>query len=162
MALLKGTEAEYLAAFEIERGWDDAARAAEREAYRTGSARPTMPSRQQYDEKLKAALGPDRFAEYQVLRENGNDQLTRLVARLELPLTTVKSVNMVREEMKDRARAIHENASLSPEQRSAQLRALGAEAKTALETRLGGPRGFNAYNQLKGEWLRALQAGKTN
>jgi hypothetical protein len=46
-------------------------------------------------------------------------------------------------------------------QRDTQLVALATEAKTKLTDTLGGARGYQAYDDLKGDWIRALQPKPT-
>jgi hypothetical protein len=108
-------------------------------------------------EQLKAVLGPDRFAEYSVaLTSDGSGALGKLIARLELPLTTVTAVNAVRDDINSRAKAVNADRTLTSVQRQIQLDALAAEAREKLVSSLGD-RGFRAYSDLKGSWLRALK-----
>jgi hypothetical protein len=107
--------------------------------------------------QLKAELGPDRFAEYSVaLTSDGSGALGKLIARLELPLTTVTTVNAVRDDINSRAKAVNADRTLTSVQRQIQLDALAAEAREKLVSSLGD-RGFRAYSDLKGSWLRALK-----
>lgn len=105
--------------------------------------------------QAKAALGPDRFAEYAVtLTSDGSGNLGQLIGRLELPLTTVTTVNALRDDINTRAKALNTDTTLSAAQREAQLGALATEAQEKLVASLG-ERGFRAYSDLKGSWLRA-------
>ncbi len=106
--------------------------------------------------QIEAALGPERYADYKQAAENGNDKVTRLIARLELPLRTVGQINTLREDITTRAEAIRKDPQLSAADRDAQLAGLAQEARIQLSNTLGGPRGFDAYNDMKGDWLRAL------
>jgi len=109
-------------------------------------------------EQIKAALGPDRFADYSVaLTSDGSGGLGQLIARLDLPLTTVTAVNSVRDDINTRAKAVNADSTLTTDQRQAQLEALATEAQEKLVASLGD-RGFHAYSDLKGSWLRALKS----
>ena len=147
------TEQEYLALYAIEKKRRDAT---------TGAAALTPQQRREvndaYQAEIKAALGPERAADFEAVSRAGSDRLPALVARLNLPLTTITAVNAVRDDTNSRAKAIRDNTTLSTEQRSAQLAALAAEAETDLRTLFVTPRGLDAYKDIKGEWLRNLRS----
>lgn len=145
------TEQEYLALYAIEKKRREPA----------GNASTLTPQQRKeasdaYQAEIKAALGPERYADYEAVSKAGSDRLPALVTRLNLPLTTISAVNAVRDDTNTRAKAIRENATLSAEQRTAQLAALAAEAETDLRTLFVTPRGLDAYKDIKGEWLRNL------
>jgi hypothetical protein len=108
--------------------------------------------------QVLAALGPQRGADAQVALQGENNRLARLLIRLDLPISTVNTVNAVRDDLNARATTIRADAQLTAAQRAAQLSALAQEARAKLATTLGGERGFEAYNDLKGDWIRAIQA----
>ncbi len=114
-----------------------------------------LAAEKQLASQLEATLGPDRYAEYVQARQSGNDKLSRLVARLDLPLTVIGQVNAVRDDISQRAKDIRSNTQLSSVERDAQLAALQQEATTKVTAALG-QRGFNAYQDMKGDWIRAL------
>lgn len=106
-----------------------------------------------------AVLSPERQADYQVLMtSDGTGNLGKLISRLELPLTTITTVNGVRDDINRRAKAIGADRSLSADQRQAQLGALAQEAREKLTGTLGVT-GYEAYSDLKGDWIRALKPG---
>lgn len=143
------SEAEYRALFELQKsayaGFTGAPPTAEQAAA----------LRADYEAKVKATLGPERAADYAELSKNHGDKLPRLMARLNLPLATLGAITAVRDHTNAQAKAIQSNQQLTAAERSAQLAALAAEAKTQLTHTLGAE-GFDAYNDLKGEWLRNL------
>lgn len=145
------TEQEYLALYAIEK---------KRRDDTNGTATLTPQQRKEandaYQAEIKAVLGPDRYADYEAVSKAGSDRLPALVTRLNLPLTTISAVNAVRDDTNTRAKAIRDNATLSAEQRAAQLAALAAEAENDLRTLFVTPRGLDAYKDIKGEWLRNL------
>lgn len=144
------TEGEYLALYAIEKKRRDATSAAALTPQQRREANDA------YQAEIKAALGPERYADYEAVSKAGSDRLPALVNRLNLPLTTISAVNAVRDDTNTRAKAIRENSQLTPEQRAAQLTALAAEAETDLRTLFVTPRGLDAYKDIKGEWLRSL------
>lgn len=143
------TEAEYKAIFAIEKSYSENAD--------LDSLTPV--ERSAMERKMKgeiaAALGPKRAADYAELDKNGG-QLPRLMARLNLPLSTLSTVNEVRDKTTASAKAIRNNGQLTPAQRSVQLDALTSEAERSLTSTLG-TEGFDAYADSKGEWLKSLR-----
>jgi hypothetical protein len=154
--LLRLTEAEYKALFTLQRPIDEqffAATAAGDEAQ--GKAR--YEALQKLSPQIEAALGPDRYADYQQLMKGGDDQVTRLMSRLELPLATAGKITVLRDTASEQAAAIRSDSALTPAEREIRLATLARETETKLGTLLRTPRGVEAYSELKGDWLRALQ-----
>lgn len=143
------SEAEYQALFELQKSAEAIFSAG------PPTAEQAAAFRADYEAKVQAALGPERAADYAELSKNHGDKLPRLMARLDLPLATLGAITAVRDHTNAQAKAIQSNQQLTPAERSAQLAALAAEAKTQLTHTLGAE-GFDAYNDLKGEWLRNL------
>ncbi len=147
------TEAEYKALFalynSVEQQFSDPFDEAQ------GTARAA--AMKQLQPQIEAALGPERYADYVQLQQGGNDKLSRLVARLDLPLAVVGQVNKVRDDITQRATAVRENPQFSDADRNQQLTTLAQEA-AAKVTAVMGPRGFQEYQDIKGDWIRALTA----
>ncbi len=153
--LFRPTEAEYKALFALQRPID------EQFSSQYGGDENTFKARTEAMKKLEpqiqAALGPDRYADYQQALMNPGDKVARLMVRLDLPLATVGTINAVRDDVTKRAATIRKDSQLTPAQRDAQLTALAQEAQNKLSNTLGGSRGLEAYSDIKGDWLRALQ-----
>jgi uncharacterized phage infection (PIP) family protein YhgE len=92
-----------------------------------------------------------------------NNKLKRLVARLDLPLSTVSKITEVQSDISQRAETIRKDNTLSPTDRAKQLSQLAQEAQIRLTNTLG-ERGYGAYEENKGSWLRVLreQSAKTS
>ncbi|HEU5080770.1 MAG TPA: hypothetical protein VFT72_16275 [Opitutaceae bacterium] len=147
------TEAEYKAIYAAEKTF----RESDSSGPLTDEER-TAPQKKR-DADLLAALGPERAADYAELQKSGGE-LPRLMARLNLPLTTISTINKVRDEANASATAIRNNAQLTPAERSTQLAALAAKAEQTLSGTLGAE-GFEAYSESKGDWLRSLKQPPT-
>lgn len=113
--------------------------------------------REAYEAQIVVALGPERAADYLELRKAGSDMLPLLIARLELPLSTLGTINAVRSDINRRASAVLEDRSLTAGQRETQLAALAQEADEKLSATLGSKRGYDAYMDMKGDWVRAIR-----
>jgi hypothetical protein len=109
---------------------------------------------------ITAALGEERAADYLAVSQAGSDNLPLLIARLELPLSTLGAINTVRTDINQRAQAIGNDPKLTAVQRDSQLAALAREANEKLTATLGSKRGYDAYMDLKGDWVRALTPRK--
>lgn len=151
LELLQPTETEFLTLFPLQKAYD------EKMKDDTLSEAAKKAAREQLNAQVTAALGPQRGADAQVALQGENNKLARLLIRLDLPIATVNTVNAVRDDLINRGNSIRADAQLTATQRDTQLTALVQEAATKLTTTLGGERGFNAYSDLKGDWIRALQ-----
>jgi hypothetical protein len=109
------------------------------------------------NEQIKAALGPERGAEYQRTTDYAYRQTSLIVARLELPPETTNSVFAVQQDLQQRARDTMMNRSLAPDARTQQLAELQQEATAKLTPLLGGASGFEAYKQYGGSWMQMFQ-----
>lgn len=153
LELFRPSEAEYKALFAIEKNFDSSATKLTPEQARA--------LEQAKDAQITIALGPERAADYRQLRQAGGDKLTRLMVRLDLPLTTVGTINTVRDQTLAQAKAIRTDPQLSEMERAAKLSALAQSAASRLTTTLGA-RGYEAYTDLKGSWLSELQTPSTS
>jgi hypothetical protein len=106
--------------------------------------------------QAKAVLTPERFAEYKLATDPQSSQVSRLVARLELPPATTQQVVALQQDFQTRQRALMTNRELTPADRTAQQAALLEEATAKLTTTLT-PRGLEAYKQNGGQWLDMLK-----
>lgn len=143
------TEAEFKALYEVERN------------RRQTSQIPDFLENRAEEQKqglaqARTVLTPERFADLQAAMNPGNDKLGKLVARLELPPSTITTVNTVRDDIMNRAKSIYNDESIPVAQRNAQFATLAAEADQKLTATLG-QRGYAAYVDLKGEWIRSLK-----
>jgi hypothetical protein len=116
---------------------------------------------QRMNEQIKGLLGPTRYAEYERGGQPDYRNTSMLVSRLELPPQTTQQIWTVREDLMQRATAIRTNRTLAPEQRTQQLSALQQEAAQTITPLVGGPRGYEAYQQFGGSWLRMINPQPT-
>lgn len=145
-------EEEYKALFAITRTYE--ARLGDRQL--SPEARKALAD--EINAKVKDTLGPERALDYDAaVNQNSRDQTAGLVSRLGLPARVASEVRQVQQDFTQRAKEIRTNTQLAPNERSTQLDALARQAETQLTAKLGAD-GFEAYVDLKGEWLRAIQA----
>ena len=106
--------------------------------------------------KVKELLGAERFADYMQAKDPASKKLNLIVKRLDLPLSAARAVVAVQDDVTQRADAIRTDKALTAEQRAAQLSALSEEAKSKITGSLG-ERGYAAYLENSGKWLRGLR-----
>jgi len=148
------SEAEFRALYKLQAPFD------EQYAFTSGPPSPdqmrTLGQAQlQLKEDIKAALGPDRYADYQRATDFNFHQTSQLVARLELPQEAANQVYAVQQDLQQRSNLLNQDRSLTPDDRTAQRAALNDEAQTKITAVLGA-RGFEAYKQYGGSWMQML------
>ena len=105
--------------------------------------------------QMAAVLSPERQADYQTSTAPGAQPVGRLVARLELPTSTVGEVLTIQKETQAQATAVRTDRTLTPAVRNQALAALADQAAAQLTTKLG-TKGLDAYRQNGGAWLQNL------
>lgn len=156
LQVFDASEQEFLALYRLTRPIDD------RYSQRYGAlpadqAAARKRAEAEAEEQIKAALGPERYADYRQATAPEHATLNAIVSRLGLPLATARTVAGLQADIAQRAVAIRADAALPAPQREAQLAALTREAETRLQETLG-PRGLDAFRQYNGAWLRTLPA----
>lgn len=106
--------------------------------------------------QIAAALGPERYADYQRTTDPVWQTANRFVERMGLPPTATDQLIAVQRDITQRVAAVRANQQLSAQQQQSQLSALANEATARLMPLLGD-RGLAAYKQNTGYWLQALQ-----
>ena len=106
-------------------------------------------------EDIAAALGAERYADYQRASDYNFRQTSQLVSRLNLPPETATTLYAVQKNIEERRNAIYRDST--PESRSQmtqKLTVLAAEATTRVNAILGGNQtATTAYKQYGGSWL---------
>ncbi len=156
MAAFDVTEQEFRTLYEIQRPFDEQFNIQQTGPMSQEQMRQRSEAQKQLNEQIKAALGPDRYAQYEKATDYSYRQTSQLVTRLELPPTTTDEVYAVQKDIQQRIRPLYGNRDLTPADRTAQLAALNEEAKTRI-TSILTPRGYEAYRQYGGNWLQQLQ-----
>ncbi|HVS53931.1 MAG TPA: hypothetical protein VHD62_16365 [Opitutaceae bacterium] len=112
-------------------------------------------AQRQLNDQIHAALGDQRYADYQRTTDYNYQVASRLVARLELPPETANQLYTMQKDFQERMT----QAMRIPgdhQERSAQLGTMADEAETTLTTLLG-PRGLEAYKQNGGQWVQSIR-----
>jgi hypothetical protein len=154
LALFDPSESEFLTLYQLRRLVDEQlARGVSLPESEQSNLRTTL--EKNLKDQILAALGPDRAADYERTTDFNYRQTAQLVSRLALPPSAATQVWTVQKEIQQRAEPIRADTQLTPDQRTAQLAALAAEATTRVTTVLG-PRGFSEYQNNGGNWLSRL------
>jgi hypothetical protein len=118
--------------------------------------RQRQADQQQLQAQIKAALGDQRYVDYQQSTDLGFQTASRIASSLQLPTQNAAAVWTLQQDIQARATSIRTDRSLPPVQRTQALTALDAEANQQLTTLLTQP-GADAYKQTAGGmWLRTL------
>lgn len=162
LSAFKPTEEEFRAIYKLQRPFDEQYNTQNLMAAAGTPAtqdlmRQRMDAQKQLLADVKAALGPERGAEYERAIDGNFQQINRVVERLDLPQTAAVEVWSVQKDIEQRMNAWRNDRTLPPPARAEQLSALAQEAEAKVTAALG-PRGFEVYKQYGGSWIRNLQA----
>ncbi len=151
------TETEFRALYKLQSAFDD--------QYRyTGvtmsqeQQRARSDAQKKLNDDIAAALGAERYAEYQRASDYNFRQTSQLVTRLNLPAGTATALYAVQKDVEERRTAIYRDST--PETRgqmTEKFTALANDAKARIDTILGGNKTATiAYQQYGGSWLTNL------
>jgi hypothetical protein len=105
--------------------------------------------------QFEAALGPERYAEYQITTD-GNFSSTRyFILDAGLPIETAKSLVAVQRELTQRANATRSSTTLTREQQTSELAALEKEAEAKVSSLVSADKLKN-YKSNAGQWMTKL------
>lgn len=110
---------------------------------------------QQMDAQLRAALGEERFREYQLSQDERYRDIYNFTDARDLPKSTATALYDMRQAAEAQRQQIFRDPALAPEQRSAALSAIAQETQRAVSGMLG-PDTFKEYTQRDGNWLNRL------
>ncbi len=161
LAAFDASEQEFRAIYRLQKDFDDQFNNYTGGPMSEEQRKARMDAQKALDENLKSALGADRYAEYQRATDYNYRTTTQLVARLELPPETTNQIYAVQKEYQDRARAIYQDSSIPPQDRTAKVQSLLPEIQGKL-TPLLTARGYDAYKQYGGSWLQQFQPRPAN
>lgn len=113
---------------------------------------------QKINEDLKAALGPDRFANYQRATDRDFQQLYQLTRADNVSYDTLVRAFDTRQTTADASIKIVDDPQMTPEAKRAALKTLAQQARTQLLSTLG-PASGPAYADTS-RWLTGLDQGR--
>ncbi len=151
-------EAQYRQIFALQKAFDDqfapntpgeSPSAAQRQARREAE--------QQLQQAIATVLGPEQLQVAQRSNDYEYRTLSALTSRLNLPAGTPEQIYAARDTYAVQSQQINANTSLSREERSRQLRALGEQALADLRKTMG-TEGAQTYAQ-RSSWLGILRKG---
>lgn len=157
LVAFNATEQEFRALYKLQSAFDEEFRML-RGTPSEDQMRRRSEGQKQLNDQIKAALGTDRYAEYQRATDYNFRQTTQLVARLELPPETANSLYAVQKEFEQRRNDIYRSSSgggAAPgsERLVEQATALQQEALARVTPILGSASYVEAYKQYGGSWL---------
>jgi hypothetical protein len=117
-------------------------------------------ARAQADEKVRALLGDERFAEYKRAGDFDYRTLQAAATRFSLPQPTIEQVYNLRNTVSTETQQIANNANLEAEQKKAALATLAEQTRTQVRTALGQEIG-DAYLKTNMRWLDRVASGYT-
>ena len=158
LAVFDPSEAEYRALYKLQSAFDQQFQPT------FGAVDPTqMRARtdayKQLQSDIAAALGPQRYAEYQRDTDYSYRTTTQLVARLQMPPETADNLYAIQKDYQQKVQDVYRTAreAGSPGSTWQQLSALQQEATAKVATALGGnATAVEAYKTYGGQWLSRM------
>ncbi|MEO8426009.1 MAG: hypothetical protein ABI651_02745 [Verrucomicrobiota bacterium] len=108
---------------------------------------------QQVEEQLKAALGPERYAEYHRAQDGNYQRLVQVADQSGLPRDTAVKGYEIQRALADELQKLRTDPNLSKEQRQAAVKDIRSQSEMALQQTLGQ----DAYQILRGPRVPRVQ-----
>lgn len=151
------TEQEFRDIFKVQKAYDDEVglygmpvRAANKEEADKRAALEAATK-----ESIKAAIGPDRYAEMERAKDYEYKSIAKVAERQELPKEAAVQAYQLKQTAEQNANILRANTDLNEEQRAAALKAMRAETERSLEGVLG-QKGLEAYKKQGAFWLNNI------
>lgn len=158
LAYFDGTDAEFRSVYDLQKTFDEKFPPAGVTVVLTGAEPRTIAEEKLHDD-LRAALGAERYAAWQLAQREDYRTLVDLQRRFDLPSATVATLMQLPVETSAAANRIAADSTLTPEQKTDALKTLGRELRTQVRTTLGPILG-DAYLASGGSyWLSTLDRG---
>jgi hypothetical protein len=120
---------------------------------RTASEIETDP--ETLEQKLRAVLGPARFADFNRARSASYRDIAEVVAAFGQPIETAAEIFDLRLKSENESDAIRVDKSRAPEEKQALLDELQEQVEQAMRTKLGTG-AYQSYKAKGGRWINAL------
>jgi hypothetical protein len=124
-----------------------------------GDVQAIADAQAQYESAVQAALGPERYADYQRAADQDFRQTRNVTQRLGLPDDVALQAWEIQRSARVAADELRAGVGLDDARRHAALEQLHAEAQSALQAALG-ERGYGTYMNHAGAWLEQLIPAK--
>ncbi|HVU35946.1 MAG TPA: hypothetical protein VHE61_21070 [Opitutaceae bacterium] len=160
LAAFNPTEQEFRAIYKLQSAFDD-----QYSMMYGGASQDEMKARMEAQKQLQsdlaAALGPDRYADYQRSTDYNYQAAARLVARLQMPPETADNLYALQKEYQQKSqdimRAARASGPTDMQGMIQQLTTLQQEAASRVSATFNGnPEAVAAYKTYGGQWLQNM------
>ncbi|ATC63349.1 hypothetical protein CMV30_04935 [Nibricoccus aquaticus] len=146
------TETEFLALYQAQHDFDARYGRDNLSGEQSDLRKAALP---QLTEQFKAALGPERYAEYELLTDGNYSSTRSTLTQLGLPADSARELVATQRAANKRAEAIRADKSLNSEQQASQLAALEKDATEKVTATIGA-QNLDEYKKYTGNWLTRL------
>lgn len=151
------TEEDYRKVYALQKAFDDAFPLDASGRLSGETLRQRGEAQRQLQDDIRAALGEEKYSALRRATDPDLRTIESLASRLNLPAATTDRVATARESLAAESQRINADASLTPQQRRAQIQELGTRGRQELARTLG-PEAAEAYAQ-RSPWVGMLQNG---
>ncbi|MGC4074097.1 MAG: hypothetical protein QM760_16615 [Nibricoccus sp.] len=148
-----GTEDDFLKLFALQREFDDRYGHDNLSGEAKDRRKAALP---ELDRQIEAMLGPERYAQFQIVNDVNFSATRATLERVGLPQEKAPDLVVIQRDAKKRAEIIRNDRSLTTSQRDEQLAALQKEATRKASTILGSEENLDMFKRTAGQWLGKL------
>jgi hypothetical protein len=158
LRFVDSTEDHFLAIFALRRQFDERYGRDNLSGEEKDRRKAALP---ELDRQIEAALGPERYAEYQIVNDVNFSNTRATLDRIGLPQEKASDLVRIQRDAKKRAELIRNDRSLTITQRDEQLASLQNEATGKASAVLGTAENLDMFKRTAGQWLGKL-VSRTN
>ncbi len=158
LAYFDGTATEFRTVYDLQKTFDEKFPATGMVVVFTGNEPRTLAEAQLHAD-LRTALGPNRYAAWQLAQREDFRALSDLQRRFSLPPAAVAAMTQLPVETSAAAGRIADDATLTPTQKIAALKTLGQDLRAQIRTTLGPTLGDAYLGSGGANWLSTLDRG---
>lgn len=153
LRFVESTEDDFLAIFSLHRAFDERYGRDNLSGEEQDRRKAAIP---ELDRQIEAALGPERYAEFQVVNDVNFSATRATLDRIGLAKEKAPDLVRIQRDAKKRAELIRNDRSLSNSQRDQQLASLQTEATGKAAVVLGTAKNLDMFKRTAGQWLGKL------
>ncbi|MDQ6631411.1 MAG: hypothetical protein M3Y82_06595 [Verrucomicrobiota bacterium] len=150
------SEQEFLALFKVRKNYDEQLENIPYDPDDEEGTKKRGEISKRMEEEIKAALPPERYADYKRANDYEFQDLRRFSEQEDLPKEAAAKIYDIKKTVEDEIKKVRADKNLNAEQRKAALKAMKDETEKTLTEVMGDQKTLKRYKSNRGWWLRNL------